>query len=81
MSSGEAITPKVSSSTGQGAAVSGSNTNNKNVPVLRQRRSRVSSEKKIADDELMAAAIGDVEWLKQSLRDSKQLIYDKNVLI
>lgn len=37
-------------------------------------------EKKIADDEFMAAAIGDVEWLKQSLRFNKNTInYDQNV--
>ena len=38
------------------------------------------NEKKIADDEFMAAAIGDVEWLKQSLREAKgQINFDKNV--
>lgn len=48
--------------------------------VLRRRRTKVTSEKKIADDEFMAAAIGDVEWLKQSLRENgAQINYDKNV--
>ena len=40
----------------------------------------MTNEKKIADDEFMAAAIGDVEWLKQSLRENgSQINYDKNV--
>ncbi|KAL8616561.1 hypothetical protein ACOMHN_036593 [Nucella lapillus] len=48
---------------------------------VRRRRPRVPSEKKIADDEFMAAAIGDVEWLKQSLRESgSQINFDKNGL-
>ena len=47
---------------------------------FRRRRARVPNEKKIADDEFMAAAIGDVEWLKQSLRENgSQINYDKNV--
>ncbi|XP_041367962.1 ankyrin repeat domain-containing protein 53-like [Gigantopelta aegis] len=78
MSSEGTVTPKVSSSSGLGPTSATGTT--KNAPVQRQRRSRVSSEKKIADDELMAAAIGDVEWLKQSLRDGKHLIFDKNGL-
>lgn len=48
----------------------------------RKRRPRFANvnEKKIADDEFMAAAIGDVEWLKQSLREAKGMInFDKNV--
>ena len=48
----------------------------------RKRRPRFANvnEKKIADDEFMAAAIGDVEWLKQSLREAKgQINFDKNV--
>ena len=41
---------------------------------------RKGLDKKIADDEFMAAAIGDSEWLKQSLRMKKGAItYDKNV--
>nr|KAG5686405.1 hypothetical protein BaRGS_023705 [Batillaria attramentaria] len=48
---------------------------------MRRRRTKVTNEKKIADDEFMAAAIGDVEWLKQSLRENgSQINYDKNGL-
>lgn len=50
---------------------------------LRRRRTRLGNEKKIQDDEFMAAAIGDVEWLRQSLRDQNlqkgQINFDKNV--
>lgn len=50
---------------------------------FRRRRTRVGTDKKIQDDEFMAAAIGDVEWLRQSLRDQHlekgQINYDKNV--
>lgn len=47
----------------------------------KRRRTKLVSEKKIADDEFMAAAIGDVEWLKQSLKDSgPDSNYDKNGL-
>ncbi|XP_033756690.1 ankyrin repeat domain-containing protein 53-like [Pecten maximus] len=48
----------------------------------RKRRPRAGgNDKKIADDEFMAAAIGDVEWLKQSLRDARgQINFDKNGL-
>lgn len=49
----------------------------------KKRRPRFTNvnEKKIADDEFMAAAIGDVEWLKQSLREAKgQINFDKNGL-
>ena len=47
----------------------------------RRRRTRVASDKRIAEDEFMAAAIGDVEWLRQTLRDQKQgdVNFDKNV--
>ena len=46
----------------------------------RRRKIVTKSDKKIADDEFMAAAIGDVEWLRQSLRDARGKInYDKNV--
>ena len=46
----------------------------------RRRRTKLATEKKIADDEFMAAAIGDVEWLKQSLRDAgPDVNFDKNV--
>ncbi|KAL4231303.1 Ankyrin repeat domain-containing protein 53 [Mactra antiquata] len=51
---------------------------------FRRRRTRVGNDKKIQDDEFMAAAIGDVEWLRQSLRDQHlekgQINYDKNGL-
>ncbi|XP_050397313.1 ankyrin-3 [Patella vulgata] len=48
---------------------------------LRRRRTRMLNEKKIADDEFMAAAIGDVEWLKQSIKDNgRQVNFDKNGL-
>ncbi|GFS07023.1 ankyrin repeat domain-containing protein 53 [Elysia marginata] len=47
----------------------------------RRRRTKLATEKKIADDEFMAAAIGDVEWLKQSLRDAgPDVNFDKNGL-
>ena len=50
---------------------------------FRRRRTRVGNDKKIQDDEFMAAAIGDVEWLRQSLRDQNiqkgEIRYDKNV--
>lgn len=53
------------------------------APVpLRRRRTKLTNEKKIADDEFMAAAIGDVEWLRQSLREvGSQINFDKNVRI
>lgn len=47
---------------------------------LRKRRTRMANDKRIADDEFMAAAIGDVEWLRQSLKEQKGKInFDKNV--
>lgn len=48
----------------------------------RRRRTRVASDKRIAEDEFMAAAIGDVEWLRQTLRDQKpgEVNFDKNGL-
>ncbi|KAK2167329.1 hypothetical protein LSH36_29g01014 [Paralvinella palmiformis] len=40
-----------------------------------------NQEKKIGEDEFMAAAIGDVEWLKQSIRGNRGAVnYDKNGL-
>lgn len=49
---------------------------------LRKRRTRMANDKRIADDEFMAAAIGDVEWLRQSLREQKGKInFDKNVSV
>ena len=56
---------------------------NKSPNVPRRRRTKLlqnGTEKKIAEDEFMASAIGDVEWLRQSLRGSKGKInFDKNV--
>lgn len=47
---------------------------------VRRRRTKLTSEKKIAKDEFMAAAVGDVEWLKQSLKAAGPgVAYDKNV--
>ena len=51
----------------------------------RQRRpTRISlPEKKANDDEFMAAAIGDVEWLKHTFKGKKatRMNYDKNVRV
>ncbi|CAH1784881.1 unnamed protein product [Owenia fusiformis] len=46
------------------------------------RRRVIKVEKKIADDEFMAAAIGDVDWLRQSVKDSRggAVQFDKNGL-
>ena len=52
--------------------------------VLVRRRTKLTSlqNKKISDDEFMAAAIGDVEWLRQSIRSKVgALNYDQNVSI
>ena len=52
--------------------------------VLVRRRTKLTSlqNKKISDDEFMAAAIGDVEWLRQSLRSKGgALDYDQNASI
>ena len=45
------------------------------------RRKTITQEKKISEDEFMASAIGDVEWLKQSLRGREKGTnnFDKNV--
>ena len=51
-------------------------------PSVQKRKSTnlPNTEKKIGEDEFMAAAIGDVEWLKQSIRGNRGVInYDKNV--
>ncbi|KAK7110144.1 uncharacterized protein [Littorina saxatilis] len=49
--------------------------------TYRRRRAKMTNEKKIADDEFMAAAIGDVEWLKQTLRENGgDIHFDKNGL-
>ena len=53
--------------------------------MTRQRRpTRISlPEKKANDDEFMAAAIGDVEWLKHTFKGKKatRMNYDKNVRV
>ena len=52
--------------------------------VVVRRRTKLTSlqNKKISDDEFMAAAIGDVEWLRQSIRSKGgALNYDQNVSI
>ena len=46
-----------------------------------------ATEKKISEDEFMAAAIGDVDWLKHTLKPKKgmqpqtQMNFDKNVRV
>lgn len=48
--------------------------------IARRKTVTGAQEKKIAEDEFMAAAIGDVEWLKQSLRGQKGAVaFDRNV--
>lgn len=63
-----------------------SNNSGSNTPAPmannNRRRSKIgfSNDKKQSDDEFMAAAIGDTEWLRQSLRNNGGAInYDKNV--
>lgn len=74
--SGGQPSSKLTLTTGSQASASG-----KGGGPFRRRRTKVTNEKKIADDEFMAAAIGDVEWLKQSLRENgTQINYDKNGL-
>ena len=54
-------------------------------PSMMQRRTQdmkktPGAEKKITEDEFMAAAIGDTEWLRQSVRGNRgQVNFDKNV--
>ncbi|XP_078587430.1 ankyrin repeat domain-containing protein 53-like [Branchiostoma floridae x Branchiostoma japonicum] len=51
------------------------------LPRRRTRRVVAVTKKKIVDDEFMAAAIGDVKWLEQSLRDGRSpTAMDKNGL-
>ncbi len=54
---------------------------NKPSPFGRRRtKLAMTSDKKIAEDEFMAAAIGDTEWLRQSLRAKGGAIsFDQNV--
>lgn len=44
-------------------------------------RSSLSFKDKNSEDEFMAAAIGDEEWLRQSVRHAKQINFDKNVRV
>ena len=61
----------------QNTRVKSAGQNKKERPFI-----KTTAEKKIADDEFMAAAIGDVEWLRQSIRGNRGVInYDKNVSI
>ncbi len=47
-------------------------------PVVRRRSKQ--KERRIADDEFMAAAVGDVKWLGQSLKGKGQrVVFNKNV--
>ena len=47
-----------------------------------KRRGKYGNDKNgVAEDEFMAASIGDVEWLKQSLRGKKGINLDLNVSI
>lgn len=51
-----------------------------NSSLDKKRRLIRSKDSARAEDEFMAAAIGDVEWLKQSLRlNGGEINYDKNV--
>lgn len=46
-------------------------------------KSRISTsvKERNSEDEFMAAAIGDEEWLRQSVRHSKTINFDRNVRI
>lgn len=43
------------------------------------KKTSASLRERNSEDEFMAAAIGDEEWLKQSVRHSKHINFDKNV--
>ena len=59
-----------------GSKTSRSNRKGSKTPI------KTLKEKKLGEDEFMAAAIGDTEWLRQSLRGSRgALTYDSNVRI
>ncbi len=51
------------------------------LPPAQLRRIRQVQEKKIGDDEFMAAAIGDLQWLKQSQKGVREINYDRNVRV
>ena len=62
------------------SALTKSDESKANQTPLRRRRTKLASDKKLSEDEFMAAAIGDVEWLRQSLRDGRgELHFDRNV--
>lgn len=42
-------------------------------------RKKATLREKTDEDEFMAAAIGDVEWLKQSVSKDKAIQFDRNV--
>lgn len=42
-------------------------------------KTSASLRERNSEDEFMAAAIGDEEWLRQSVKHSKQINFDKNV--
>ena len=56
---------------------------NSGPPGNLRRKTTKLNEKKVAEqDEFMASAIGDVEWLRQTLRASRGAVnFDKNVRI
>ncbi|KAI8482005.1 Ankyrin repeat domain-containing protein 53 [Branchiostoma belcheri] len=71
-SEGQTLGDRRMSAVGAGRAV---------LPRRRTRRVVAVSKKKIVEDEFMAAAIGDVKWLEQSLRDGRSTTaMDKNGL-
>jgi hypothetical protein len=51
------------------------------LPPAQRRRIRQVQEKRIGDDEFMAAAIGDLQWLRQSQKGLEEINYDRNVRI
>lgn len=51
------------------------------LPPAQRRRIRQVQEKRIGDDEFMAAAIGDLQWLRQSQKGLEEINYDRNVCI
>ena len=61
------------------AKVRGSGSQTQAVSPTGKKKVKGAGDKKIAEDEFMAAAIGDVEWLKQSLRGKSGVNFDKNV--
>lgn len=50
------------------------------MTVQANSKNKAAGAKKVSNDEFMAAAIGDVQWLKQSLKERKgEISFDKNV--